>query len=244
MLNKKQAEIIGGSLTPKFMATADREGNVNLVMISSIEFYNDLIVFSNLFMWKTSRNLEENPAVSMLVIDDRLNYFIIEGIFMGFEETGELVDHLNRSEFTRYNAYTGIRSAGKIEISRVSPVKRMSLPWFLFKYLSSRIFYPGKPPAFPRNVADKFTMLKSIKVITYMDGDKQKIMPLPAFNASGSFLLSPVKLPAGKKYAANVITPDIVSFQIKGTIDKPGLKVEEVYAAGPPVAGKLIYSLK
>lgn len=245
MLNQKQVEMIGGSLTPKFLATQDGSGNVNLVMINSIEYYMDMIVFSNLFMWKTARNLEKNPAVSVIVMTDKLEYFTVDGNFVGFEESGELVEHLNKSEFTRYNAYTGIRGAGKIEINTVSPVKKMPLPWFLYKFLKSRIRLPGKAPAFPANVADKFTTLMSIKIITYLDDvGKQIITPLPALKADGEHLISPVKLPAGKKYAANVITPDIVSFQIKGTAEQYRLKVEEVYAAGPPVAGKLIWNGK
>ncbi len=245
MLNEKQVEMIGGSLTPKFLATQDGNGDVNLVMINSIEYYKDIIVFSNLFMWKTARNLEKNPNVAVMVITEKLNYFTIDGTFTGFEETGELVDHLNKSEFTRYNAYTGIRGAGRIKIKEVSPVKKMPMSWLLFKFLSSRIMFPGSSSRFPAIVADKFTTLMSIKVITYLDnGDKLRIMPLPALNVKGHYLASPVKLPSGKRYAGSVITPEIVSFQIKGTTEQRRLKVEEVYAAGPPVAGKLIYSIK
>ncbi len=244
MLNKKQFEMLQYSLTPKFMATRDREQNVNVVMISSIDYYQEMIVFSNLFMWKTFYNLQADPYVSILVIDANLNYFNIEGIFRGFEETGELVDYLNRSEFTRYNAYTGIRSAGKIEIINISPVKKMSFAWLLSKHLSSRVLFRSSEPHFPRSVAEKFSRLKSIKVVSFQDNEGNlMILPLPAFNVSGDYLLSPVRLPAGKKYAASVITPEIVSFQIKGTMAPQGLIVEEVYAAGPPVAGKLIYSL-
>ncbi len=244
MLDAKQKELLAGTFTPKFMATRDGMGNVNVVMISSIEYYQEMIVFSNLFMWRTARNLEEDPRAFILVMDQNLNFFEIEGHFIGFEETGELVDHLNRSEFTRYNAYTGIRCAGKIEIVRVYPVKKMSLPWFLGKYLASRLLLAHTRPSFPVNVAQKFTTLKSIKVISYLDEDDKPVTrPLPALTSSGDYLITPVKLPHGRRYAACVITPDIVSFQVKGTIERRGLKVEEVYAAGPPVAGKLIYPL-
>ena len=50
-----------------------------------------------------------------------------------------------------------------------------------------------------------------------------------------------IELPPGVKYAANVITPEVVSFQVKGTIKPEGLQVDEIYACGPPVPGKKIY---
>lgn len=243
MLSEKQREIIGDSLTPKFLATCSASGDVNLVMISSIEYYQEMIIFSNLFLWKTARNLEENPDVVVMVINEQLQYFTVKGIFRGFEETGEIVDHLNKTEFTRYNAYTGIRAAGRIEITAVTPLKKMPLSWFLLQFIKSRVAVSGEKPHFPGNVAEKFSMLKSIKVFSYLDDDNNlQLIPLPAFKASGNYLFSPVDLPEGKRYAANVITPNIVSFQLKGTSEKRRLKVEEVYAAGPPVAGKLIYS--
>ncbi len=243
MLTKKQEEMIGGAMTPKFLATVGEGGAVNLVLISSIEYYQGIIIFSDLFLWKTAQNLKENPKVSIMVIDDKLRYFTVEGVFQGFEDNGELVNHLNKSEFTRYNAYTGIRRAGKIAIIKVSPLQKMAIPWFLLKYLQSRAsFAVNNDVNFPAVVARKFSALMSIKLISYLEDDGTLIIrPLPAFKASGDYLFSPVKLTPGKQYAANVITPDIVSFQLKGTTERKRIKVEEIYAAGPPVAGKLIY---
>ena len=49
--------------------------------------------------------------------------------------------------------------------------------------------------------------------------------------------------PPGVKYAASVITPEVVSFQVKGEVKREGLQVDKVYACGPPVPGKQIYPL-
>ncbi len=244
MLTSKQKEMISGAMTPKFMATTSDKEDVNLIFINSVEFYKEILIFSDLFLWKTAQNLKNNKNITVLVIDERLRYFTVEGVFQGFEESGELVNHLNKTEFTRYNAYTGIRRAGKIAITKVSPLQRMALPWFLFKFLQSRLAFTEKDVVkFPGNVAARYSSLMSIKAVSYIDNDGSlHVGPLPAFKAAGDYLVSPVNLPPGKKYAANVITPDVVSFQLKGTTEKRKLKVEEIYAAGPPVAGKLIYS--
>ena len=66
---------------------------------------------------------------------------------------------------------------------------------------------------------------------------------LPGVGVNGDYLVPALKLPEGVRYAANVITTDVVSFQVKGVIERRGLRVEEVYAAGPPVVGKRIYRI-
>ena len=79
MLSEKQAEMLNHMFNPKFFATMDKQGNPNLVVITCAEFYGGDIIFGNLFLWKTARNLKENPQVAMLVMDQKLNYFLVEG---------------------------------------------------------------------------------------------------------------------------------------------------------------------
>ncbi|MEW5784571.1 MAG: pyridoxamine 5'-phosphate oxidase family protein [Bacillota bacterium] len=240
MLNAKQTAMINHMYTPKFLATLDDRGRPNLVIVTSFEYFRDRLIMGNLFLWKTARNLQQNPQLALLVIDQSLNYFTIEGRFGGFAETGELFDHLNRSDMVRYNAYTGFRSVGTVEMEAVSPVKKLNPAGMLWVYLKGKAV-KGKPPRFPRAVAEKFSVLKSIKVAAYYREGRFHLVPLPAVRVSGDYLAAPVALPLGAPYAANVITPQVVSFQVKGTVEQQGLKVNQVYAAGLPVPGKLIY---
>src|SRR4030042_5540466 len=70
-------------------------------------------------MGKTRRNLEVNPRVCIAVMTPAARGWIIEGDFQEFQRTGSYVDLINSAEFYRYNAYTGIRSAGVIRARRV-----------------------------------------------------------------------------------------------------------------------------
>lgn len=240
MLNAKQTAMINHMYTPKFLATLDDQGRPNLVIVTSFEFYRDQLIMGNLFLWKTARNLQQNPQLALLVIDQSLNYFTIEGRFTGFAETGELFDHLNRGDMVRYNAYTGFRSVGTVEMEAVSPVGKLNPGGMLWAYLKGKAVR-SEPPRFPRAVAEKFGVLKSIKVAAYYSAGRFQLVLLPAVRVSGDYLVAAAALPLGTAYAANVITPEVVSFQVKGTVEEKGLKVEQIFAAGLPVPGKLIY---
>jgi hypothetical protein len=240
MLTAQQIGMLNRLYNPKFLATVNDGGQANLAVVTSFEYYREMVIFGNLLLWKTARNLAQNPRAAVLVMDPDLHYYTLEGRFTGFEESGELIDHLNRGEMVRYNAYTGFRSAGALEITAASPVQKLSPVKMLAAYL--KIKMTGKEaPRFPRAVAEKFAMLKSLKVIAYDDAGRFTLIPLPAAGCSGDCLTVPVKLPPGALYAASVITPDAVSFQLQGTAGQQGLRVERVYAAGLPVPGKQIY---
>jgi len=240
MLNEQQLAMLNRMYNPKFLATVDDEGQANLVVITSFACCRGQLIMGNLFMWKTARNLARNPHTAILVVDTALNYYTLEARFTGFQETGELFEDINRSEMVRYNAYTGFRSAGTLEITAVTPVRKLSPVKMLAAYAKLKLS-KGSPPSFPRAVAEKFNLLKSIKIAAYYDDGAFHLLPLPAVKINGDYLVPSVKLPLQAKYAANVITPQVVSFQVKGTVEEQGLKVNQVYAAGLPVPGKLIY---
>ncbi|HOB87777.1 MAG TPA: pyridoxamine 5'-phosphate oxidase family protein [Bacillota bacterium] len=242
MLSEKQAEMLNHMFNPKFFATMDKQGNPNLVVITCAEFYGGDIIFGNLFLWKTARNLKENPQVAMLVMDQKLNYFLVEGVFDRFEESGPLLDRLNRSDMVRYNAYTGLRNAGVIKIKSVAPLKKYPLAKVFGGFMKASLLFRGKPN-FPANVGQTFSQLMSLKAVAYNAGGRLQVEILPGVGVNGDYLVPALKLPEGVRYAANVITTDVVSFQVKGVIERRGLRVEEVYAAGPPVVGKRIYRI-
>lgn len=83
----------------------------------------------------------------------------------------------------------------------------------------------------------------SLKVAAYNAGGRLKLEIIPGVGVKGDYLVPALKLPEGTRCAASVITPDVISFQVKGVIDPRGLKVDEIYAAGPPVTGKQIYRI-
>lgn len=241
MLVREQIQLINNLHHPKFLATVDGEGQPNVVIVSSLEYYEGKLIFGNLMLWKTARNLQANPETAILAADPELNYFYIRGNFCGFAETGPAVEHLQRSEMVRYNAYTGFRNAGIIEIIDVSPLRQLSPARILGKYVQSRINIKGGALRFPKTVADKFSAMRSLKAVAYYDG-KLHLEIMPAVRCSAGYLHTFIELPPGVKYAANVITPEVVSFQVKGMIKHEGLQVDEIYACGPPVPGKQIYS--
>lgn len=241
MLNEGQIALINNLYNPKFLATVDREGRPNVVVVSSLEYYEGKLIFGNLMFWKTARNLQENPGVAALVISPQLDYFFLEGDFLGFTETGPVAEHLKKSEMVRYNAYTSFRSAGTVKITGVSPLRKLSPVRILREYLLSRVSFKGGPVHFPQAVAEKFAAMKSIKVAAYYN-KKLCLELMPAVRCSGNCLYSFTELPPGAKYAANVITPEVVSFQVKGTARRKCMQVEEIFACGPPVPGKQIYT--
>ena len=241
MLNESQIALINNLYNPKFLATVDAEGRPNVVVVSSLEYYEGQLIFGNLMLWKTERNLQENPVVAALVISPQLDYFFLEGNFLGFTERGPVAEHLRKSEMVRYNAYTSFRNAGSVEITGISPLQKLSPARILREYLLSRIHFKAGPAHFPQAVADKFSAMKSIKVAAYYN-KKLNLELMPAARCSGHCIHSLTELPPGAKYAANVITPEVVSFQVKGTARQRCLEVEEIYACGPPVPGKQIYT--
>lgn len=243
MLSEGQSGLINNLYNPKFLATVDGEGRPNLVVVSSLEYFEGQLIFGNLMLWKTARNLEKNSEVAALVISPQLDYFYLEGNFLGFAETGPVMDHLRKSEMVRYNAYTSFRNAGTIEITAVTPLRKLSPLRILQEYMRSRVRFRGGVVNFPRAVAEKFDAMKSIKVAVYSD-KKLHLQIMPAARCRGDRIHSFAELPPGARYAANVITPEVVSFQVKGTVEAEGLRVEEIYACGPPVPGKQIYKAR
>ncbi len=244
MLDGQQTEIINDKLSTRFLATEDRNGVVNLAIVSSLQLYEDMLVFGNLFLWKTAGNLTENAGVKVLVVDKENHYFTVEGSFMGFEQTGKVIDYLNRSGNEWHKNMTGYKNAGKIAINAVSAVAKVSSASVLMHFILSRLTMREQAPGFPYNVAERFAALKSIKAVAFKKENSIHIQLIPALNMSDDYLFGPVRLPRGRQYAACVIAADQVAFQVKGVIEPPGLRVDEVYASGPPVAGKRIYPLE
>ncbi|HOO55483.1 MAG TPA: pyridoxamine 5'-phosphate oxidase family protein [bacterium] len=261
-------KLISSSLdiyTPKFLATADRDGVPNVVPVISIEAWDaGTLIFGELMILKTKKNLEENPRVGIAVITKELNSWVLKGEFEGFERTGEKYDRIGMRDMYRYNAYTGLRNVGTIRVTQSKRVKGMLSPARVVETgtgaISSNRVKFGHTGPMPPQVTEKFSRLNAAKVISYVDSDGHPV----AVPAVSLFPVSHGELLVGRgalkdlegrlpelpmRVAASVITDDPVAYQIKGTLkgyERKGaakfarLIVDEVYSASPPVPGERI----
>lgn len=244
-----------GETTPKFLATLDAEGIPNVVPIISLDAADEkTLIFGEFMMWKTKRNLEVNPRVAAAVLTPELQGWVVKGDFIEFQRTGPHFDRIMSKSLFRYNAYTGVRSAGVIRVREVVDAFRLSQLKVLVGFVRSRLNagrarrYPGQA-AMPAPVREKFSRLKAVKMLAYRDSDGYPaILPvlslLPAGERNLVFELQPGgSLPLGAKVAACVITFDPVAYQIKGELANTEkgigvISVSEVYSACPPLPGE------
>jgi predicted pyridoxine 5'-phosphate oxidase superfamily flavin-nucleotide-binding protein len=251
--------------TPKFLATASADGTPNIVPVISIEAWDPrTIVFGELMIWKTKKNLELNPKVGISVLTENLNCWTMRGVFEGFERTGEKYDRVSMRDMFRYNAYSGLRNVGVIRVEEVRRVRGMLAPARIAEIALAAasaigIKYEHTGPM-PPQVTEKFSRLKAAKYISYVDRDGYPLaLPAPSLFPSGHNAL---EIGAGAlrdfdgvtpdppvRVAASVITFDPVAYQVKGAINgyenRLGAKiaridVEEVYSASPILPGKRI----
>ncbi|MEW6440203.1 MAG: pyridoxamine 5'-phosphate oxidase family protein [bacterium] len=261
-LDDRLLEAFKGDMTPKFMATRDRDGTPNVVPIISVQpFDRRTLIFGNFFMCKTERNLKEDPRVSVAVFTKGLYGATVRGRFDGFRTTGEHVDIVNASPTLRYNAYMGVRSAGAIRIAGAPEPFQWSRLAVVSGHLASKIhrgparrLSAGRKMLHPL-VAQKFARIAAVKAISFLDPQGYPCaVPVMALEpAAPDVLLFPKQpmaealreLREGVRTAASVITLEPVAFQIKGTFREVNanwgaIVVDRVYHASPPYVGKEI----
>lgn len=260
-LDAETITALSGSRTPKFLATRNDRGTPNVVPVLSLEAVDErTIIFGELMIWKTRRNLEADPRVSILVISAGLRAWIIKGRFLEFQRTGAHYEHLMQSEDVRYNAYSGIRSAGVIEVldaPRKLVFSRAGLlaDTFRSRWLARRVS-GNSGFAMPPQVREKFRRLSAAKAVAFLDDEGHpECLPAMAMVSAGSSGLvwgeSGPERPAGprpgQQVAAAVITMEPVAYQVKGQFEgwhsslgrKLGaIRVQEAYSASPPLPGK------
>ncbi|UCD85534.1 MAG: pyridoxamine 5'-phosphate oxidase family protein [Deltaproteobacteria bacterium] len=252
-------------MLPKFLATVSAEGTVNIVPVISLEAADaGTLIFAELMIWKTRRNLEENPRVAAAVMTRDPRVWVAKGDFEGFQKKGKYYERLSGSELFRYNAYTGIRSAGVIRIREVLQVSMPKLK-LIGDLIKTRILslrtgsqFQGKGEI-PVPVREKFRRLMAAKFLAYPDTDGYPgIIPLmPLFPADGRRLVFGTSISSGVidklktsvRIAASVITSEPVAYQVKGSFQgirrywgvKVGvIEVDEIYSACPPLPGERI----
>ncbi len=264
MLTKGAIEIFRGPLNPKFLATVGEDGKPNVVLIISLTVpKEDHLAFGEFMIWKTKKNLLHDNRVYILAFTQQLRATGGRGIFKEFVKTGPDVDYINNNELFRYNAYTGIRSAGIIQ--PVSEFKTFRIPVLqnlngviLSKIGKALQREAGNSIEIPEAVREKFDRLIGFKVISFVEDDGFPfIYPTLAMGLKGDLLFFPImrymkkikKLRKGQYIAVNILTLEPASYQLKGIYEGIGhlgitpfakVRVKEVYSASPPVPGELI----
>jgi hypothetical protein len=259
-------QALAGEMTPKFLASRSADGIPNVVPCTSITAAGDVedrLILGNFLLRKSVRNLDSDPRVSVLVITTELEGWILQGDFEGWQRTGPYVDRLNSSDLLRYNAYTGIRNAGIIQVRRVLRAFRLPKTRVLADYLLARAVRPPALPAdaveMPLAVQRSFQPMTAVRVLAFIDGDSYPLtVPALSLQPAGeramrcavkecADLLEPLQ--AGTSVAASLLTLDVISFQVKGTwlgsrrlagALTGSLAVTSVYAGGPPIPGQRV----
>ena len=240
-------QALAHEMTPKFLITRSAASVPNIVPCTSTmpagdaeEHAGNRLIFGNFLLRKSVDNLDEDPRVGILVITTDLEGWMLQGDFQGWQRTGTYVDRLNSTDLLRYNAYTGIRNAGIIEVRSVVRHFRISKLRVLADYALARAArVAGVGPervgtsqpqptavAMPAVVQETFSPLTAVRVLAYLDDEGYPLaVPVLSLQPAGESalvcaeglaadLLEP--LPAGTPVAANLLTLDIVSFQAKG----------------------------
>ncbi|MBC7341075.1 MAG: pyridoxamine 5'-phosphate oxidase family protein [Clostridia bacterium] len=105
---------------PKFMATVDAEGNPNVVPVLSVTAIdNQYLIFADIMINKTKKNLLDNGKVAVAVITDKGEAYQVKGKFLGFQTSGMLFDAVASAPELKYNAYFGPNGVGVIEVTEV-----------------------------------------------------------------------------------------------------------------------------
>lgn len=234
-------DALRGEMTPKFLATLDASGSPNVVPVTSIMPAGDVpdrLILGNFLLRKSVVNLNGDRRLGILVITPQLEGWVLQGDFSGWERAGTYVDKLNSTDLLRYNAYTGIRDAGIVEVRAVLAHLRISKLEVLRDYLLARFARPpaagAESVAMPTPARRRFAAMTKVCALAYGTAGPQPqpampgypiVAPVLSLQPSGDRTLVCAEaksaelmagLQAGSPVAANLLTLDVISFQAKG----------------------------
>jgi hypothetical protein len=234
---------LSDEMAPKFLATRAADGVPNVVPCTSLMPAGDVedrLIFGNFLLRKSVGNLNGDPRVGILVMTTDLEGWVLQGDLIEWQRSGAYVDRLNNTDLLRYNAYTGIRNAGIIQVRAIRQHFRLSKLRLLADYLLARAASVRlsardgtRPPGgcreattMPPIVRQKFGLVTAVRVLAFLaDQGYPLVLPVLSLQPTGESalvcaqglsaeLLEP--LPAGVPVAASLLTLDVVSFQAKG----------------------------
>jgi len=251
-------------MVPKFLATQDTAGIPTVVPIISLDAANErTLIFAELFIWKTRNNLAVDPRVSVAILTKNLHAWTIRGRFRQFVAGGPHLEHFNRQEMFRYNAYVGVSRVGVIDVEAVTAEHAFSklgvAAGLLAARIVARLTRTEKASTLPCRVADKFARSRAVKVLAFQAGngypEAMPVLSLVPARSADLFFRIPTQLnqltdlKEGTPVAASVITTDPIAYQVKGlylgarptAMGRIGrIRCEEVYSASPPLPGERI----
>ena len=249
-------DALKGEMTPKFLATRNSQGTPNVVPVISIlpaDDKPDTVFFGNFLLRKTIENLEQDKRVGILVLTQQLHGWMLQADFEEFQRTGTYVDEQMKSSLLRYNAYTGIRNAGVIHVRSLRGAFRISKMVVLKDYLLARFARVEGTKGdgavtMPLPVRQEFKKMAAVKVLSWVAEDGYPVivpaLSLQPFGDQSLVCWKGAKLPEppqGTAVAASILTPEAVSYQVKGRWAGAGragvLQTHEFYAGGPPIPG-------
>jgi hypothetical protein len=250
-------EALKGEMTPKFLATRSSQGTPNVVPVISIlpaSDKPDTLFFGNFLLRKTIDNLQRDRRVGILVMTEQLRGWMLQADFEEFQRTGAYVDQQMKSSLLRYNAYTGIRNAGVMHVR--SSQGTFSIPKLLVlkDYMLARLAKTGgvasghKGTKIPLPVRQEFKKMAAVKVLCWVGQDGYPVVvPALSLQPAGTQNLicwKGMRLPEppqGAQVAANILTADAISYQVKGrwagSAKTGAIETQEFYAGGPPIPG-------
>ena len=116
----------------KFLATVDAEGKPNCALIASLLALNeDTLVFGDLMINKTKKNLTDTRQVAATVYKAPWSSYQVKGTFEGFHRSGPLFDMAQAlskdSPLMKGKVYFYIKQVGVIKVDEVY-LSQMPLP--------------------------------------------------------------------------------------------------------------------
>jgi hypothetical protein len=251
----------------KFLATASTEGVPNIALIvSQMPAEPGVVVFGEFMMVKTQANLAENPRVASLAITEKLDVAGFKGDVTGWTTHGDYIDMINSIPFFRYNAYAGIHNVASTRIKELLPLPgkvSMLTVGTEFAGMRSRGRLGHATSlggvAVPEPIRAKFNGIMSVKVLAFLDDDMYP-NAVPTFGVMfrtpselrfkvSSYNEVVRRLSPPCKVALNVLTMDLMTYQVKGTLvsfekhlgfETGVVRVEEAYSCIPPLVGERV----
>jgi hypothetical protein len=203
----------------------------NVVPVLSLQAFDDrTIVFGEMMVWKTRRNLEADPRLSILIVSPDLRAWTVQGRFVEFQRSGPYYDRIASDVGARYNPYGSYRSAGVIEVVSTTRAARFSQLALLTDTLRCRLLARGVSGdgaaglSMPARVKEKFDRLKAVKAAAFLDesGYPDCIAGFPLTSAGKAHLIlggtsaeDLCAVASGASVAASVLTLEPVAYQVR-----------------------------